>query len=154
MMTAKALSSAAAVAVLAALTSAVHGASKVVLVTEQEAALPAAAVAELNRRGITRGPQITVVSPPASSKTVSSPLHLQLKFESHGGAKIDQSSVKVTYEKNPTVDLTERVKPYIQSTGIDIGEADVPPGNHTFRVDVKDSDGRVATTLFSFVVGK
>ena len=153
-MVAKALVSAAVVAVLAALVAGARGEERLVLVTEQEAALPSAVVAELSRRGITRGPQITVVSPPSSSKTVNSPLHLQLKFESHGGAKIDQSSVKVTYEKTPAVDLTNRVKPYIQSTGIDIGEADVPPGNHTFRVDVKDSDGRVATTLFSFVVGK
>ena len=94
------------------------------------------------------------MSPPSDEAILTSPLHLRLKFESHGGAKIHASDVKIVYVKNPEVDLTERVKPYIQSNGIDIVQADVPPGNHTFRVDVTDSDGRTATTSFSFVVRK
>ena len=153
-MNARVLASAIGLVALVCLAPGTRAESKIVLVTAQEAALPSVPNAPLTRRGITRGPQIVLVSPPADNATVQSPLHLQLKFESHGGAKIDPDGVKVVYVKNPVVDLTDRVKPYLQSGGIDITEADVPPGNHTFRVDVKDSDGRATTSLFTFVVGK
>jgi hypothetical protein len=153
-MNARVLATAIGLIALAGMAPSTRAESKIVLVTTQEAALPSVPNAQLTRRGITRGPQIVLVSPPADNATVQSPMHLQLKFESHGGAKIDPAAVKVMYLKNPTVDLTDRVKPYIQSTGLDIGEADVPPGSHMFRVDVKDSDGRVTTALFSFVVNK
>lgn len=114
-----------------------------ILITEQEATLPppkgAVAVAT---RGITRGPKIDPVS---KLDGVKSPIRLQLKFESFGGATIDTKSLKVTYLKSPSVDLTSRVQPFIQPTGIDMPDATLPPGEHQLRVDVKDSDGRTAT---------
>jgi hypothetical protein len=75
-------------------------------------------------------------------------MHLQLKFESYGGAKIDPNSVKVTYMRTPNVDLTGRVKPFVQSAGIDIPDVELPLGDHMVRVDVKDSDGRIGSTSF------
>ena len=89
-----------------------------VLITEEEAKLPPpnGAVAA-DRRGITRGPKVELVD---DSEPVHSPMHLQLKFESYGGAKIDPNSVKVTYMRTPNVDLTGRVKPFVQPTGIDM----------------------------------
>jgi len=75
-------------------------------------------------------------------------MHLQLKFESYGGAKIDPDSLKVTYRRTPNVDLTGRVKPFVQPTGIDMPDAELPPGDHMVRVDIKDSDGRIGTTSF------
>ena len=81
-----------------------------------------------------------------------SPMRLQLKFESFGGAKIDTDSLKVTYIKNPAVDLTPRLKPFVQPTGIDMPDAELPAGDHLIRVDVKDSDGRAATTSFTIKI--
>jgi hypothetical protein len=75
-------------------------------------------------------------------------MHLQVMFESFGGAKIDLDSVKVTYLKTPNVDLTPRVKPFVQSAGIDIPDVELPLGEHMVRIDVKDSDGRIGTTSF------
>jgi hypothetical protein len=126
-------------------------ADRLILVTADEAALPPAATAELSRRGVTRGPKVRLISPDGVTGQ-KSPLHLQLKFESFGGAKIDPKDVKIVYVKKRAVDLSERVKPFTQGAGIDIGEAEVPPGDHTFRVDVKDSDGHVATALFTLNV--
>jgi hypothetical protein len=127
---------------------------KVVLITKDEAALPAQATGELNRRGITRGPAITEVSPTPANAALTSPIRMQFKFEARGGAKIDPSGIKVTYLKTPAVDLTDRVKPFTADSGIDIGAAELPPGNHVIRVDVKDTEGRITTSLFTYNVAK
>lgn len=121
-----------------------------VLITPEEASLPPpkGAVAVTNR-GITRGPRIEYLGGPSATH---SPIRLQLKFESFGGAKIDPSSVKVTYMKNPAVDLTPRLKPFVQPTGIDMADAVLPAGDHMLRVDLKDSDGRAATTSFTLKI--
>jgi hypothetical protein len=117
-----------------------------VLITSEEAALPppkGAVVAE--RRGITRGPKVDVVT---GEGPVRSPMHFQVKFEPYGGSKINPDFVKVLYLKTPNVDLTSRIKSFIQPTGIDIPEVELPVGEHMVRVDIKDSDGRVGTTVF------
>jgi hypothetical protein len=124
---------------------------KVVLVTESEAALPPVPTGELSRRGVTRGPKITMISPPKADGN-KSPLHFELKFETFGGAKIDPAALKVSYLKKPSVDLTDRVKPFLQGADLDIKAAELPPGVHVFRVDVKDSDGRAGIALFTLNV--
>jgi hypothetical protein len=120
------------------------------LITQEEAKLPPprGAIAT-ERRGILRGPKVEVVSPNEPSH---SPLRLQLKFESFGGAKINPDSVKVIYLRTPNVDLTPRVKPFIQVDGIDMPDSELPPGEYMLRVDVKDSDGRPGTTSFTLKV--
>lgn len=117
-----------------------------VLITEDEAKLPPpkGAVAT-DRRGVTRGPKIKFVE---EGEPVHSPMHLKLTFESFGGAKIDLDSVKFTYLKTPNVDLTPRIKTFVQASGIDIPDVELPAGEHMVRVDVKDSDGRIGTTSF------
>jgi hypothetical protein len=117
-----------------------------VLITEEEAKLPPpkGAVAT-DRRGVTRGPKVKFVE---EGGPVRSPMHLKLTFESFGGAKIDPDSVKVTYLKTPNVDLTPRIKSFVQATGIDIPDVELPAGEHMVRVDVKDSDGRIGTMSF------
>lgn len=121
-----------------------------VLITDEEAKLPPPKGAfSVASRGITRGPRIALVP---AAEPAHSPLHLQIKFESFGGAKIDPDSVKVTYLKTPAVDLTARVKPFVQPTGIDMPDASVPAGDHTVRIDVKDSDGRAASASFTLKV--
>ena len=120
------------------------------LITEEEAKLPPPKGAiTTDRRGILRGPKVEVVSP---GDAVSSPLRLQLKFESFGGAKIDPDSVKVIFLRTPNVDITSRVKPFIQADGINMQDAELPPGEYMVRVDIKDSDGRPGTASFTLKV--
>jgi hypothetical protein len=116
------------------------------LITEAEAKLPPpkGAVAA-DRRGIMRGPKIEFIAPVDS---VRSPIHLQLKFESFGGTRIDPDSVKMTFLRTPNVDLTPRVKPFVRPAGIDIPDSELPPGEYMVRVDLKDSDGRPGSTSF------
>ena len=125
----------------------ISGAAQAVqLITEEEARRPPpkGAVA-LDKRGILRGPKVEYVS---TGETVHSPLHLQLKFQSFGGATIDLDSVRIIYLRAPNVDLTPRVRPFVRSTGVDIPDAELPPGEYTVRVDVKDSEGHSGTTSF------
>ncbi len=132
------------------LASPVQADAGTVLVSAEEAKLPPAkgAVA-VATRGITRGPKIAFVSDAGAGR---SPMRLQLKFETFGGSKIDTESLKVTYLRTPSVDLTPRLKPFVQATGIDMPDAELPAGDHVFRVDVKDSEGRAATTSFSLKI--
>jgi hypothetical protein len=92
---------------------------------------------------------VEVVSP---NEAAHSPLRLRLKFESFGGAKINIDSVKVIYLRTPNVDLTPRVKPFIQPDGIDMPDTELPPGEYMVRVDIKDSDGRPGTVIFTLKV--
>ena len=101
-------------------------------------------------RAITRGPRIEVSS--LDDGKLHSPLHFRLKFLAFGGSAIDMNTLTVTYLRGPNIDLTERIKPFVRPTGIDIPDAEVPPGEHAIRVDLKDSDGRSATTNFVLAV--
>jgi hypothetical protein len=133
-----------AVAVTFAVSVPVYAAQ--VLITEDEAKLPPPKGAfATDRRGITRGPKIDFI--PAGDP-LHSPMHLQMKFESFGGARIDVDSVKITYLRTPNVDLTSRVKSFVQATGIDMPDVLLPVGDHMLRVDLKDSDGRPGSTSF------
>lgn len=125
-----------------------------VLITEQEAALPAAADTGLTFRGVTRGPRIKLVSPAPGAGTVTSPVSLKLQFESFGGAKIDTSSVKASYLKSPAVDLTQRVQKFIKEHGLEMDAAIIPPGEHIIKVDLKDTDGRAGSASIKINVAK
>jgi len=127
-------------------------AANVILITPEEARLPAPKIAvAMSARGVTRGPQIEVVQEADPTK---SPTHFQLKFVAHGGAKIDPATVQMTYLRTPDVDLTSRIKPYVTDGGIDIPDAVIPPGSHILRVDLKDTDGRTSTLNFTLNVAQ
>ncbi|BDU59064.1 hypothetical protein LMORI2_20460 [Limnohabitans sp. MORI2] len=123
------------------------------LITPKEAQMPAAS-GELKTRGIARGPGIKVISPDVTAPEIKGPFDLKVVFESRGGNKIDASAVKVTYLKATAVDLTPRLKDAITENGIDFAKAEVPPGEHSVKITVKDVDGRESSTVMNLVVGK
>ena len=126
-----------------------RAAAGIVLITPEEAKLPPEKhVAD--SRAITRGPRIEVADFDASK--LRSPLHFKLIFHAFGGSRIDPNSVAVTYLRGSDIDLTQRIRQFIQPTGIDIPDAEVPPGEHAIRVDLKDSDGRATTKTFLLAV--
>lgn len=124
-----------------------YGAQAMELITASEARLPNAIP-----RGITRSPGIRLVSPPAGAKAVASPFPFKIEFAPHGGAHIDPATVRLTYLKLPLVDLTPRIGPYLTGSGIQIPSAQVPPGKHALKLEMRDSDGRTAETLISLTV--
>jgi hypothetical protein len=130
----------------------VTGAGAIQLVTDQEAMLPDDPAVVV--RGVTRGPDILVVSPAANAGLVRSPLTLKIKFRAYGGSKINRESILITYKKIPAIDMTQRIMPFIRADGIEIPGAELPPGTHLFRIDVKDTLGRSTAELFKIGVEK
>ena len=122
------------------------------LISEAEAKLPQSGDSSMATRGVTRGPGIELVSPAPGTKNINSPLPLKIKFVGRNSVPIDTASVKITYLRTPSVDLTERVKAHLTKDGIDMAQADVPPGNHLIRIDVKDTEGRSASSTITLLV--
>lgn len=133
------------------LTVLIGSAGAVSLISAEEAAMPDDPV---KMRGISRGPKILLVNPAATAGMIRSPFNLRIRFESHGGARIDPDSILITYRKRPAIDLTQRMQTFIQPSGISVDSAEIPPGEHHIRVDVKDSDGQASSAEFTIKVEK
>lgn len=115
--------------------------AEVKLITEEEAKAPNLQVPAT--RAITRGPGISLQTPlEVSARSFA----FKLAFEPRGGAKIDPSSIKFEYLKQPIVDLTARFKPGINGHVVELAQASVPVGSHPIRVWVRDTEGREAHT--------
>ncbi len=117
------------------------------LITSKEAALPPVGRTLLasTMRGITRGPTLVMRSPEA---TVTSPFNLRFEFRAHGGSTIMPESFHLIYMKKPKIDLTSRVRPFVTATGVDVVEAEAPPGRHVIEAEITDSDGRATSVIF------
>jgi hypothetical protein len=126
-----------------------NAAAGVVLITAEEAKLPAPRQVA-SSRAITRGPRIELSD--MDDGKLHSPLHFKLQFRSYGGAAIDLDTLTVTYLRGSNIDLTQRVRAFARPTGIDIPDAEVPPGEHAIRIEVKDSEGRAASSNFLLAV--
>lgn len=119
-----------------------------VLIKPEEAALPSppdAPTIALVTRGITRKPSVVLTSPEAS---VSSPFNLNFKFQAHGGSTIKPDTFHLIYLKNPNVDLTARVKPFVTADGVNMTGAEAPPGKHTIKVLISDDANREGSFVF------
>ena len=119
-----------------------------VLITQAEAELPNVTAVT---RGLTRGPGIEQLAPNPSQTTMS-PVSLMIKFVPRNNVAIDPASVKLIYLKSKPIDLTERIKKYVTADGIDMVQAEVPPGTHMMRLEVKDQQGRNGFTIIKFIV--
>jgi hypothetical protein len=120
------------------------------LITVQEAQLPADNTQ--SRSGIERGPDIIPIFPAAKSGAIQSPFGFRVKFQAHGGTRIDLDSLSVVYKRVPAIDLTQRVRPFVQPDGIDMPSAEVPPGAHRILIIVKDSAGHEGQADIGFDV--
>jgi hypothetical protein len=111
------------------------------LITRQEASLPDT----FAEKAVFPGPKVVQLSPDPNAMPIRSPLRFRLKFETRG-ARIDLASLKVMYLKKPLVDLTNRIREYIAPSGIDMPDAEVPPGDHRIIIEINDADGLVGKT--------
>jgi hypothetical protein len=113
-----------------------------ILITEAEAQTPSLQVP--TTRAITRGPGINLLTP---SEVLAKSFTLKLVFQPRGGAKIDASSIKFEYLKQPIIDLTTRFRPGLSGNQLELAMVTVPAGKHPIRVSVRDSEGREGHTV-------
>ena len=86
------------------------------------------------------------------SGAIQSPFDFRVRFKAHGNATIDLDSVIVIYKRDPPIDLTARLRPFVKSDGIDMPNAEVPAGSHRIVIFVEDSVGRKGLADFLFNV--
>jgi len=97
------------------------------------------------------GPRV-IVRNPGEVKEVQAPVTINVEFEPEDGTVIDYDSLKITYLKMFNIDITDRLKPYLTSTGIHATNAKLASGDHTIEIAVKDTAGRRTVERFSFKV--
>ena len=132
-------------------TPAAVAAEPVRLITAEEASLPAAAPDDAQGRNLTRGPGIDAVSPPPIG--VSGPFRFALRFKPRNSVPIDPESVRVIYRRQPEVDLTGRLKPFVTPAGIEAPAVIAPAGKHVIIVEATDKEGRVGRSQMTLTVG-
>jgi len=119
------------------------------LIKEEEAARPDDTTPPFVQRAPSRRPVIQVVAPAPQAGLVKSPLDLKVRFKAFGGSRINPDTIVITYMKSPAVDLTQRVRAFIRLDGVDLSEAEVPPGNHRIKIELEDQDGRPGVIEFT-----
>jgi hypothetical protein len=122
------------------------------LITEEEAKYPDDPVDDRLRDPFP-GPVINILGCP--KEVFALPMDLTLELKAFGGATIDMDSLRVTYMKQPRVNLTSRIRAAnaIKAAGnnkvvISIEDAEIPVGQHTLQVWAKDSRNKDSKTLF------
>jgi hypothetical protein len=107
-----------------------------------------------SRTGIERGVDVVPVYPSQKAGVVQSPFNFRVKFRAHGNAEIDLDSLVIVYMKIPAIDLTERVRPFVKPDGINMPNAEVPPGTHRILIILGDSVGHRGEADIRFDVGE
>ena len=87
------------------------------------------------------GPQIVLKNPRALSRVVS-PVDIHVKFEpGESGEPPDMGSLEVTLVGFIDIDITDRVREYVQGHDLGIQSAPLPKGRHRIRMAIKDVKG-------------
>ena len=129
----------------------VTGEDTVLLVTAEEAGMSTvrAAVKEVDE-----GPTIKINSPKNGS-VLDGPFRLYIEIvKKADGAEVDMSSLKVNYLKVVTINITPRVKSYIEGTKLDVPKAEFPAGSHKTEIYIEDVEGNVSRKLFTVTVNE
>jgi hypothetical protein len=65
-----------------------------------------------------------------------------VEFAGRGGEKINPATAQVMVLRGGNINITDRVKPFITATGIEMPAAMVPSGTYVLQVAVSDAGGR------------
>lgn len=140
-----------AVLATAAMLMAAQAADPIHLITRDEAGLPTPAKTVASTRNLTRGPGIDTL--PTPDKGVDGkPFRLSVRFMPSNGVPIDPATVRVFYRRDPPVDITQRIKPFITPGGIDAPSVVVPSGSHILEIEATDKEGRIGRRQLTLTV--
>ena len=97
----------------------------------------------------TRGPMIHVISP-ARGNPLGKHAEVFARFEPRQ-APINLTTVKVTLLRMISIDITDRIRPYLTSEGIRIPSLQIPAGQHRIRISVADVTGFTTVEELVFI---
>jgi hypothetical protein len=97
------------------------------------------------------GPEI-IVEKPEPRSSVPTPFPVRVRFIPSPGAKINLQSLEIAVLKIIKISLLSRVKPYLNEKGINVPEAKVPPGTYNIEIAIADDQGRVGSTIQTWIV--
>lgn len=91
------------------------------------------------------GPTITIFNPVTDGE-IASPFPIHIEFGQRlASSKVDMQTLKLTYKKLWGIDITDRVRDYIDGTSITVPETEMPEGKHTIEIYIEDSDNNIST---------
>ena len=101
-------------------------------------------------KAVPGGPVIKVLSPEAASGTLSSPVDIEVQFQSSEGADIDMDSLRIYYLMFIKKDVTKRI---LENADVGVDSlkalgAELPSGKHKFLVEISDSEKRKSSEKF------
>jgi len=112
------------------------------LITVDEAKLPPSSASNVQERNLTRGPGVDAVAPPPIG-VKGDPFRFAVRFKPRNGVPVDPATVRLIYSRQPAVDLSARIKPFVTAEGIDAPAVIAPPGRHVILIEATDKEGRV-----------
>jgi hypothetical protein len=124
------------------------------LITEEEAAQPDAPPTRGPVVDLTDGPNIRVESP-EDGATYEGPFRVRVEFHpGSNGLDPDLDTLHVVYVKALKIDITGRVKKFLNENAIDVPSANAPNGRHTMRMYIEDVGGNASTRQMTVRVQK
>jgi hypothetical protein len=119
-----------------------HTGHGLTLITPEEAAQPDAPIP----RGVKlttiqeNGPQIKIFSP-NPAEPIRVPFILDIAFEASSDKTVDLDSLSIKYLKLIAIDLTGRMKPYLNGNRLVVKEVKVPQGKHRLQFSIAYASG-------------
>ena len=99
-------------------------------------------------------PVIRVISPQLTAP-LQPPIDILVNWEGLDGARIDPTSLKVSYGRF-RLDITSRLLKYatVSESGLEAKNAKLPAGSHRLLITVSDSQARESSREFNFEVAE
>jgi len=124
------------------------------LITAEEAAQPDAPPTRGPVVDLTDGPAIRVESP-EDGVTYDGPFPVRVEFlPGTNGLDPNLDTLQVVYVKALKIDITGRVRKFLEGNAIRVPSANAPSGRHTMRVYIEDVGGNASTRQMTVVVQK
>ena len=111
------------------------------LITPEEAAQPDAPIPRgIKTRTEGNGPQIKVYSPNVD-EPLRVPFIMDISFEASSDKTIDFDSLKIKYLKLVPIDVTGKIKPYLNNNRLMVKDVKVPQGKHRLQLFIAYTSG-------------
>jgi hypothetical protein len=127
------------------------------LITHEEAAQPDAPMIRTRGIKLTRiegdGPQIKMLSPNLE-EPLRIPFLVDIAFEASSDKIIDYDSLSVKYLKLVSIDLTGRIKPYLDNNRLMVKDVKVPQGKHRLQLFIAYTSGEKTMMEIILIVEK